>query len=300
LLDNQSTVHLFNNPDLLENIHKSESEMAVASNGGMTATKWKGLFPGFGDVWYDPKAITNILSMKAVQHLYHVHFDSEVSNTFYVDMGTKGTMEFTLLPEGLYYYDTAKEQNKMGVSLVNTVANNKTKYSNDDYRRALTARKIQVLIGRPSTREYIRIVKNGLLRNCPINQEDILAAEDIFGPEIGCLKGKMVRKKAPKVNEERTGLPASIISRYRTVTLCVDVMHINGIPFLVTLSKHIHFGTVEAMENRKIPAILKAIKRVINIYKQRGFNIIWAMVDNEFEPIRGELADMGVGINETG
>jgi hypothetical protein len=87
------------------------------------------------------------------------------------------------------------------MSLVNTVASNKTKYSNDDYLRALTARKIQALIGRPSTRHYTCIVKGRLLPNCPISQEDIVAAEDIFGPEVGCLKGKTVCKKAPKVNE---------------------------------------------------------------------------------------------------
>jgi hypothetical protein len=79
-------------------------------------------------------------------------------------------------------------------------------------------------------------------------------------------------------------------------------MHINGIPFLVTTaSKHIHlFGTVEAMENKKIPAILKAVQHVASIYKQRGFHITWAFMNNDFQSLRGELADMGIGYNEAG
>jgi hypothetical protein len=301
LLDNQSTVHLFNNSEILDDIHEGENWMSVASNGGYTVTNKKGTFPIYGEVWYDPKAITNILSLKAVQEQYHVHYDSGAGNKFVVDLGSHGIMEFKQSPEGLYYYDvgcTSPEEN--GMVLVNTVASNKTKYSNDDYVRALKARKIQVLIGRPSLREYLQIVKHGLLPNCPINQEDIMAAEDIFGPEVGCLKGKMARKKAPIVEENRYGIPASILSRYRDITLCVDVMYINGISFLVTVSKHIHFGTVEAMPNRKAPALLKAIKSVLKVYKQRGFRIIWALMDNEFAPLRGDLAEMGIGLNEAG
>jgi hypothetical protein len=77
-------------------------------------------------------------------------------------------------------------------------------------------------------------------------------------------------------------------------------MHVNGISFLVTISKHIHFGTVEAMPNRKKDALLKAIKGAANIYKQRGFKVEWALMDNEFEPLRGDLAELGIGLNETG
>jgi hypothetical protein len=57
---------------------------------------------------------------------------------------------------------------------LNLVANNKDKYSDEDCRRAVLARKkIQVLIGRPAVRDYIRIIEKGQLTNCPVNQEDI-------------------------------------------------------------------------------------------------------------------------------
>jgi hypothetical protein len=54
------------------------------------------------------------------------------------------------------------------------------------------------------------------------------------------------------------------------------------------------------MENKKIPAILKAVKHVASIYKQKRFCIIWALMDNEFQPLSGELADLGIGYNESG
>jgi hypothetical protein len=64
-----------------------------------------------------------------------------------------------------------------GTLLVNTVAENKTSYTNRNYSKAVLAREIQKKIGRPSTRAFIKIVDNKLLPNCPITREDILAAE---------------------------------------------------------------------------------------------------------------------------
>jgi hypothetical protein len=73
------------------------------------------------------------------------------------------------------------------------VEGNKSKYTNPDYSRAVLARKTQQMIGRPSTRSNIAIVENNLLPNCPITCRDIAMAKDIFGPELGLLKGKTVR-----------------------------------------------------------------------------------------------------------
>jgi hypothetical protein len=209
-----------------------------------------------------------------------------------------GVISFCQAPSGLHYYDAADDQR--GLVFINTVAETRGKYSNDDFQRAVQARKIQALIGRPSVRDYIKIIENGHLPNCPITREDIIAAEDIFGPDVGCLKGKTTRRTSPKVSNEQHGVPGSILSWYKQVMLCVDIMHVNKIPFVVTISKHIHFGTVEAIPNRKTPSIWKAVKTAIQIYKQQGFMVTWALMDNEFEALRGNLADLGIGLNETG
>jgi len=59
--------------------------------------------------------------------------------------------------------------------------------------------KIQKTIGHPSQRKFLEIVENNLLPNCPIVKRDILAAEDIFGPELGFLKAKTVRAASTQV-----------------------------------------------------------------------------------------------------
>jgi hypothetical protein len=75
---------------------------------------------------------------------------------------------------------------------VNTVAENKGKYTNDDYLKAVHARELQIKIGRPSIKHFIQILTSNQLPNCPITRADIIAAEHIFGLDIGSLKGKTV------------------------------------------------------------------------------------------------------------
>jgi reverse gyrase len=54
--------------------------------------------------------------------------------------------------------------------MVNTVADNRTSYTNRAYSRAALARSMQKMIGRPSTKTYINIVENNLSAKLPCDQ----------------------------------------------------------------------------------------------------------------------------------
>jgi hypothetical protein len=54
LLDNQSTVGVFHNEDLLDNIRDRDSFMAIHCNAGITSTNLVVDLPGCGEVWYNP------------------------------------------------------------------------------------------------------------------------------------------------------------------------------------------------------------------------------------------------------
>jgi hypothetical protein len=90
------------------------------------------------------------------------------------------------------------------------------------------------------------------------------------------------------------------MSRYRHVMLAADLMYVNGIPMLVTISRNIVcFATDEALPNRNITMLVNGIKAVATIYRRASFKITTTLMDGEFEPMRGELTDLGVALNET-
>ena len=64
-----------------------------------------------------------------------------------------------------------------------------------------------------------------------------------------------------------------MLAKQGNVTLAVDIMYINEIPFVMKTSQAIHFGTAELIKNEKIWTIMIAIKQVIEAYKARGFQI---------------------------
>ena len=152
LLDNQSTVDVFHNDKLLTNIREHGSKMDIHCNAGITSTSLVGDLQGYGTVWYHPNGIANILSLARVKERgYHVTFDSRSNNAFHVHK-TDGTIRvFTESAKGLYYLDTSKQKQTTEVTMVNTVDENSAEYSQRDYSKAVLARKVQKIIGRPST-----------------------------------------------------------------------------------------------------------------------------------------------------
>jgi hypothetical protein len=218
LLDNQSTVDVFHNANLLTNIRQAGGTMDIHCNAGVTTTRLVGDLPGYGTVWYQPNAIANILSLSRVRdHGYRITYDSTQGNEFRVTKPDGTVRIFKQSPRGLFYMDS---QHNAAELLVTTVEDKRSKYTNRQYSQALLARKIQRMIGRPSTRQFIEIITNNLLPNCPITRDNILAAEDIFGPDVGSLKGKTVRRPGQQVRTVMTSVPADLMGRYKNVVSC--------------------------------------------------------------------------------
>ena len=66
---------------------------------------------------------------------------------------------------------------------------------------------------------------------------------------MGYLKGKTKIKKTPHTRGEIYPLPITILKRYKIITLAGDIVFINGIRFINTISRHVKFMTEEHIAN---------------------------------------------------
>ena len=99
----------------------------------------------------------------------------------------------------------------------------------------MQAKKLQNMIGWPSTKNILGYIKNKIIYNFPVTRSNILATEDIFVCGVGYLKGKTNRSNPFIVHGLVINIPARIVERYKNVILSADIMQANKILFIITI-----------------------------------------------------------------
>jgi len=140
LLDSQSTVYVFSNPRLLTNIPDAKRSLTLYCNTGKAIITKKGDLKGYGMVWFYPEGIANILSLGNVKKKHRVTYDSTLNKGFLVFKADSTARTFRPSKKGLFFSDV---KNEVAHAFVNTVENNKTKYTIKEYSDAVCARSLQ-------------------------------------------------------------------------------------------------------------------------------------------------------------
>lgn len=294
-LDSMSSVDIFGEARLLTDIHGVQENMRIMCNAGTVVVNHMGTLKGYGSVWYHPDAIANILSLSNVQDKFRVTYDSSRGNCFIVHRPDGTQRVFMPTDNGLYASNVNSAEN--GVIMVSTVAENVKSFTKREVKRAEQARRLMAVIGRPSESKMCTILNNRQLMNSDACVQDVINARLIFGPDVGSLKGKTVREKEPHVDITITPIPTELMERHRHVVVCFDIMYVNRVVFLVSISRALKFCTAEALKNRRIDTILTGMQRIKTVYTRRGFVMDRALGDNEFISLDTGLAAMGIMLN---
>ena len=300
LLDSQSTISVFRNPNFLSNIRKSGHVLRAITNGGHQDSDTVGDFPNLGEVWYNPESIANILSLADVRKVCRVTMDSSVEPAIKVHRLDGSVMTFTEHGSGLYVYKTNDHSSKSVAhyTMISTVADQKKFFSRREVQSADLARDLYRKLGRPSAAEFLSILRNNLIRNCPVTADDASRASIIYGPDVATIKGTTTRIAAAGhvPTFVAVPIPAPVLEHHANVTLCVDFFFVQGIGFLHTISRGIGFRTATLISDRNKTTILRELGAVLQLYETRGFTVRDVHADHEFHCIREDIRPIHLNI----
>ena len=82
------------------------------------------------------------------------------------------------------------------------------------------------------------------ITNIHIRRQDALTAEQIFGQDIGCVKGKTTRSKPSLVKVIPYTIPRELMTKRKHVTITGDIFSVDRTLFYVTHSRTIKFFSI--------------------------------------------------------
>ena len=104
-----------------------------------------------------------------------------------------------------------------------------------------------------------------------------------FGPILGGTRGKTVIQKPEHVTTDYVAFPRFFLALHMFASLVADVLFVNSIPFLITMSRDIKYVTFEYLSFHTAKELSKELQIVMNLYGQ-GIKIVQPiLLDMEFD-----------------
>ena len=131
------------------------------------------------------------------------------------------------------------------------------------------------------------------IQDNPITESDIKQMECLYGPDIPTIKGKTTRGCPHKLVSDMVLIPHELCDTQCNVCLYIDIMYVNGMPFLTTISKNIKYRTAMWVADCMAPTITSLVESVLKLYNRAGFQVTEVCTNCKFKPVLHVLQDSG-------
>jgi hypothetical protein len=294
-----SAIGISDNPIIVDGCNKLGDSVMV-NQSGMTE---------FGKVHYDKNCVGNILSYGyAVDNYSRVRYVHE-DDTFLVQVSQDGdTYIFGRdLDTNIYICDldtmvgdAAYAMGKHSMSLVTTVKGQMSKYSKREVKSAELAREIGRKMGFSATSQLIKMINHGKFLNNRVVAQDVVRAVDIWGRDLGSLKGKTPSHQS----EPPTELDILIKSQREDQIMHTDIMFVNNIPYFLSVFTPLEYVMADRIMKKDEWSLWRVINAHINHIKRYGFKVPLLRIDGESalssDWFTSKLNEKGTTIDATG
>jgi hypothetical protein len=227
-LDSASSIHLFKDKALLDNIRiDNKKKMKVQTtdstfhvkNVGDLSDSLKSLpLPSEGYYYY-PKGVANILSLALLAKTKRVTMDTAIENAFCVYNEDGSFVKFVPSNNGMYCLEVGPDASPH-IMAIQTVSDEQSKFSNIDCTRAEAVRKLQEVMACPSDYDLSNAVEHNVIGNTPFTRRDVRIAKQIYGPDVAALKGKTVKQQSKMPREDESIDVLSILPKNTVMSTC--------------------------------------------------------------------------------
>jgi hypothetical protein len=255
-------------------------------------------------VWlFNEGGVATIIPLKQLEKLCPVVYDSTRNGGAFVCRTKEGDVVLKNNGKGMPYIDLRGSEAKAvlsfapkaALSFVQTVRGNMEGFTKREVEEARKAREAQAMLGHPTDRDFLGMVRGGMISNCPVTANAVKNAHQIFGPELAGVRGRTVRRPPESVTTDYVQIPRVILERHQLVTLAVDVMLVNGVPFLVSVARGLNFVTAEFVPSpRTAKQLALGVNRITDLYACGGFQVGTVLMDNEFEKLRNLVPTLAI------
>jgi hypothetical protein len=264
------------------------------SNAGSCEMDSGGSLRALEQVWLNKGRVATIIPLKQLEKLCPVVYDSTRHGSAFVCRTKDGDVMLKNNGKGMLYLDLRELEAKAvlsfapkaALSFMQTVQGNMEGFTKREVKEARKAREAQAMLGHPTNCDFLRMVRGGMISNCPVTSNAVTNAHQIFGPDLAGVWGRMVRRPPESVTTNNVQIPPVILERHQLVTLAVDVMFVNGVPFLVSVARGLNLVTAKFMPSCTAKQLAAGITWMMDLYARGGFQVGTVLMDNEFKKLQ--------------
>ena len=293
--DDMSSVHIVRDRELLTDLREAREPILVEGIGGQKVLNRVGDFGPFGEAWYHPEGIGNVISSgRAVDDGAEKTYDS-YHDEYCLSMGDwkwhfgrrRDAKVYTTNMEDLaaynfrVHYGEEREchGSEIAAPAIETVATKQRLYTVRELEGIERAKRLMATYGWASARALVKLVRHGKIRNCPVTAVDILNCLDLHGPELARERGHRTRVPRRAVGRERSDAEGVLVEA--DVALHVDLMFVERVPFVVSMATPMKYLMANYVTSKGTGKLKEAIGRQRAKYVSQGFNVNRLYCDGE-------------------